>query len=173
MSAVRSRLPILALVFASASAHAGVWLQSAFSVGESSNDFSGVSQSGIDFSTDLTAGYLFPQGFIVGGEALLSHGSVSGNHSFSWGPMGGIQIHGFELTAAFLPSATDVTDGSERDGGGFAVNAGYRVKALGPLSVGVQLTYVAWVFSSQDGQDLAVKEHRSEIRPQLSFAFEF
>jgi hypothetical protein len=163
---------ILTLLFTT-TAEAGVWIQTAANIARTTEGTNGSEVADTRFITSTTAGYAFLQGFVVGGQYLMARSSQSGYRTTAWGPKGGLLLKGFELTAAFLPSARDYPDGiALRTGGGFALNFGYTAKIAGPLRVGLQATYWSMTFSERDGQELAIREKQTHLAPQLAIGLE-
>src|SRR5947207_1314150 len=120
---VRRNLTLLIICSAFAlapAAQAGVWIQTAFTVTQFTDDSSGSDTSDVRLLNSTSAGYSFLQGFVIAGQALWTRSSMTGNHTFAWGPKAGLLIKGFEASAAYLPLATDSIGGSSRTGGGFA-----------------------------------------------------
>src|SRR5262245_45814491 len=100
-------------------AFAGVWLQTGFSVIDAREDSGGTSAttSGLQYFSSATGGYLFPQGFILGAQALAARSDSTGNNDWGIGPKGGLWLKGFELTAAYLPIVREtLSGGSTRKG---------------------------------------------------------
>jgi hypothetical protein len=161
------------IAFFSQNARAGVWLQTAFTARQRADNFQGVLQNEVRWFSAATVGFAFRQGFLLGMEALGSRGSLTGDHSLAWGPVGGFLLKGFELTAGYLPVAKDRRLGNTREGGGFAINAGYLAHVVGPLRIGFQVTYLSILYDTLDGQVIAPKQRSSFLSPQLSFALGF
>ena len=154
-------------------AQAGVWIQTAAIASQTRVTQGPASSSDVRVLTSTTAGYHFLQGFYLGGHYLTSRTSFSGVGETGWGPRGGFLLKGFELTASYLPWVRQSAAGVTREGQGFAINAGYTFKLLGPFRFGVNATYWSMVLDPTEVSPFADKTRLSYLVPQLALAVEF
>lgn len=161
-------------ILAPPAAHAGVWVQtSALAWTATSDEPAGPSNSSSQFLSSSTVGYSFLQGFVIGAQVLTNHSTATGDFLWSVGPKGGLLIKGFEVTAAFLPTATDTGALYTRKGSGFAINVGYSAAVYGPLRLGLYGIYWSTSYNQVNGATLTTNEHESHLSPLVSLGVDF
>ena len=154
-------------------ARAGLWIQTGITTSQFTDDQQTLGAADLRILSSSTVGWTFPQGFIVGAQLLYSRDTLNVASTWGLGPKGGILIHGFELTAAYLPSVNDALGATTRSGGGYAINLGYHFHIKGPLRVGLIGTYWSTTYTQLNNQTLIVKQNSSQLSPQLSIALDF
>lgn len=153
-------------------AQAGIWLEATGGILSSSETVNNVNTSDFRLQGTTTLGYEFKQGFLLGVQALVSRSSAASNYTWAWGPKGGVLIKGFELSAAYLPYATDNELSSVRTGSGFAFNLGYTYPLGKVFRLGLMVTYWQMNFNSQNGQTLNPPATLGFWSPQLALGFD-
>jgi len=156
-------------------ARAGVWLQPSVAWLQFRRD-DGADDVGVDSTRILSSGsvgYAFVQGFFLGAQGFLARDSQTGNYTWAVGPGGGLLLKGFELTAAYLPIARDLSAAGFATGGGFAVNLGYLWRLFGPVRLGFRGTYASITLSEREGVELPNRPQVTYFAPQLSLGLDF
>ena len=118
-----------------------------------------------------TVGYLFWEGFLLTGHAVLWDTDPERIHA--WGPRAGLWIDGFELTAGWLNTWSSSGGPHVREGQGYDFHLGYTWKILGPLRAGLQTSYFVLNVKEIDGKkQLPIPAIRA-LSPQLSISLAF